>query len=258
MSTRRLPNSHTTRKIVLTKASFKGNSTPPAQHPIPATLWAKLNLTNGASLASIYIAALTDVDEAEQALSASTELTEPRRDTLLQLCSHFFQVSDLAIARGVWPASFREYHHRDKNDPTLPDLRSYDDAIIQAGYILTGEANRAADDGATHTDMALPHTGEIAAALTALNAALSPHTALKDALKDRQQEAEALLPGPAGIERLILDHYDETEHTHRHLPDTARRDKCREWGLIYEGDPEDVDVASSSSSSSSSSSTGSD
>ena len=42
---------------------------------------------------------------------------------------------------------------------------------------------------------------------------------------------------PDGIDALILDLYDEVEQTYRHLPDGARRDKCREWGLTYEGDP---------------------
>jgi hypothetical protein len=156
---------------------------------------------------------------------------------LLKLCSHFFQVLDLAIDRGFWPAATREYHHRDKEVPTLPELKTYDDALEWSGYILAGETKRQSDEGAAFTPMSLPTTGEIQSALTTLQTAMGAHTGHKSALQNAQLAVDALLPENAGIDKLLLDLYNDVENYYRDYPDATRRDAAREWGILYTGDP---------------------
>ncbi len=100
---------------------------------------------------------------------------------------------------------------------------------------MIGEASRVADDGAP---MAMPCAGEVNQAHYNLMGSLGPHTTYKDALSSAQQAAETLLPGPTGIEKIILDLYNDAENHYRDLPPATRRDKCREWGLQYADHPE--------------------
>jgi hypothetical protein len=204
--------------------------------PIPTALWNKLNRNNTTGLAASFFTACNNVDDKKQAASVANAVAAPARDKLLKLCSHFLQVVNLAIDRGFWQPSMREYYGLDKNQTTLPPLTSYSDAVTIANRIITGEANRANDEGSSFIAMALPSESEIVAALAALNTAMIAQTNAKDALIDAQQVVANFLPGPGGIDKLILDLYNDLENTYRDLPDGAKRDKCREWGVIYEGD----------------------
>lgn len=253
MPSRRLPRSHVTRADVLRQASLKGNATPPADHAVPAALWAKLNLVPAGTPARLYLDALTAVDTAEQAASADTETVTTLLRAGLQLESHFFQVLDFAIARGLWSPSVRDYYGRDPHVDTLPDLTSVADALAWGEKIADGEAARTADGGAP---MAMPSAAEVAVAIYNLNLALGPQTTSKDALTDAQQAVDLLLPGPAGIDKIILDLYNDVENHYRDLPPGARREKSREWGLLYDDTPGEAPSSSSTSSSSSSSSSG--
>lgn len=257
MPTRNLPRTQVTRMHVLRQASLKGNGNPAASHPFSAAHFARINLNSPTSAGSIFAAALVNLSAKEQALSASTDTTAALLTSQLRLVSHFFQVLDLAIVRGDWPPATREYHGRDKTAGPLPRLTTYDDAVVWSGHIQTGETERASDEGAGFIAMSNPTAARVQTGATALTAALLPHSNYKTALIDAQQAVENLLPGPTGIDQLLLDHYDEVEHFYRNLPDGARRDQCRQWGLLYEGDtvPDSPGGGGSSSSSSSSSST---
>ncbi len=84
--------------------------------------------------------------------------------------------------------------------------------------------------------MALPSADEVRLAAYDLLTALNPQTNAKDALINAQQAPDNLLPGPTGIEKLILDLYNDVENYYRDYPPGARRDLCRAWGLIYDED----------------------
>lgn len=237
MPSRFLPRTHITRIKVLNKCNAKGAVT--ATKPFPAALWNDLNYGNATGRASTYRAALNLVTERSQASTEGTALVVSTFGFAAKLCSHFFQVLDLAIDRGDFDASVREYHGRDINVPGVPALTSYDDVIFWAGKIATGEAQRAIDEGATFTAFTNPTPAQVAAAHTAFAAARAAQAGPKESLTLAQQAVEAIIPGATGIDPLILDLYDETEHTYRHLGEGAMRDLCREWGIIYEGDAEE-------------------
>lgn len=177
----------------------EGNATPGAEHPFSAARWAKLNLNTAGSVARLYKDALGAVDAREQELGGiDGQRGGAGRGKLLQLCSHFFQVLDMAIERGVFPKDVREYHHRDKNVARLPKLVTYD-ALEFGGYIVAGRAERAADEGAGHVAMAMPSAAQVQTALSALQAAMGPHTTRKTALTAAQQVVEVMLPRAAGV-----------------------------------------------------------
>jgi len=84
------------------------------------------------------------------ALSAQTKATshaeEIGRD-LEQFISHFLQVFNLAVARGLFPASARAFYRLDVKSAQVPSVTSHADRLTWAGNIIDGEADRAADEG---------------------------------------------------------------------------------------------------------------
>ncbi len=251
MPSRRLPRTHTARSKVLRKASLKGHATAAADRAVPPALWAKLDLLPATTPAHLYLAALTAVDTAQSAAHAATLEVNQLLKKALRLISHFFQVGDFAITRGDWPAAARDFYGRDPFVDTLPDLQSVDDALFWGDKIATGELARTAAGGAP---MAMPGAAQVGQALYDLNLALGTQTSAADALRLLEQTPDNLLPGPTGIEKLILDLYNDVENHYRDYPAGTRRDFARAWGVQYDDDPEEEEEPGSSSSSSSSSS----
>ena len=143
------------------------------------------------------------------------------------LCSHYLQVFNFGVERGVYPKAARAFFGLDTETGVLPDLITDADAEQVGKNIATGEADLLS---ATLPAMINPSAAEVATALTNFRTQLTKHSNGSQDLDAAQEAAEALVPE---ADKVIKKIYDEAEaHYNEEEPESQRAD-CRWWGVQY-------------------------
>lgn len=240
MPSRRLPKTDDQRTDALNKAFGKWNTTASADRAITIPHFTTLSTQRTAWNTAIAARA-----NALAAQVAATKVADPLLARVKMFDSHFIQVYNLAIARGVFPAETRTFYGLDVSSDKVPPLLSQDDIVRWANQLVDGEVARFAANP-SQPPMAMPAAGDVHDDLYNYGIAAMTQSAAKDAY-DRAEEAVAALRPP--VDAAILDAWDDIENFYRHDDPPSLRRKAREWGVVYLNDP----AAGSSSSSSSSS-----
>jgi len=232
MPFRQLPSSDPTRTKALTGAFAKLGNVPPAAILItPQTATA---------LGTFLPQWQKEVSERSDALglqTSSTALLDAAGAKLRTIVSHFIQVFQLGVVRGVFSPSGRASYGLSLNEETVPDLDAEPDLLLWADHVIQGEPRRIA--AFAEPAMAMPSAADVQAALTAYNTQLALQTAAKDALESEQADVNLLRPE---ADRIILDVWDEVEFALRRLEPPTLRRRAREWGVFYAlrpGEPEE-------------------
>ena len=262
MPHRQLPNTIASVIRCLKAAREEWKRTPlAASRAITTDQWAQLDDTIPAALLNRIIGQSATVDGA---LAAQAPVTGSAADTAAKLgmtVSHFHQVFDLGVARGVFAAGARSYYQRAVAATTIPDLSGYDAIAEEADNIVKGEAARAAAEGHPATfnsgltfdsgvrfdsvtgyvAMALPSAAEVGA----LAAQFKTQRDESDRVQvDTDKQREALQTLYADALALAVDICDTVEFFYRHDPDAAsRRTKAARWGVVYIYDPSEPQPA---------------
>jgi len=153
-------------------------------------------------------------------------------DLMLGICrmhiSHFLQVFNLGVHRGVHTASERAFFGLDVSQEELPSLTKENDVIHWALQVKDGEAARVLAGG---TAMVNPTALEVETEYNSYKAKHDIQSEKKDIYDDEQQDVAAMFDT---VKNLVTDIWDEVEFFYRHEPDEAsKRRKCREWGVTY-------------------------
>ena len=235
MPTRRLPNTISGVVRTLTTARDAWKSYPDARL-LTDSHWAKLDPATPASLLARLIKEAGDVP---LALAAQAPLTDASSRGLARLTlyvSHFHQVYDLGVARGIFTAGGRAYYDREVSTGTLPDLSSAASVLDAASKIAPGETKRKEKEGAGFIAMALPSAQEVAA-VHAEVAALHSQSQVAQAFTARQQnELAAFYPEAQKLATAICNTVEyrlENDDASAHLDPSARRRIARLWGVVY-------------------------
>lgn len=149
---------------------------------------------------------------------------------LARFISHFIQVFNLAIERGVFTASDRTFYQLDESSDTVPALDSGADVRLWAGRIASGEAARITAGG---TPMAMPGASQVAMAFTPYTSADATQTTAKTNFDLAQEAVGSQRPA---VDALILDLWDTIEYNLRANDPPSLRRKAREWGVVYDED----------------------
>ena len=232
--------------LVLTTARNEWKNTPVlANRAISAEQWAQLDDTIPGNLLNRFIRQNGIVDNAMAAQVPVTASVEACAKRLGMTVSHFHQVFDLGVARGVFAAGARSYYQRPANATSIPELKSYDAITTAAGHVVAGEAARAQAEGhpATYDSgvrfdsitgyvaMALPSAAEVG---TLLGQFTTLRAESNDVLVDTDTQREILQPIYTDALALAEDIYDTVEYFYRKDPsDSSRRQKCERWGVVY-------------------------
>ena len=226
MPFRRLPDTDAGRTKALTTAKEKADTTDPAQWAIDAATKARLDAT----LPSWK----TEVTERGTALSGQLEASK-EEDEAQAFCAltstHFIQVFNLGIKRGVYKASDRAYYGIDGNDENTPRITTEADTTLWAQRLIDGEAERTAAGGA---DMANPSVDDVQAAFADWQSKHTTQSGKKDEYDKEQEDVEGMRPD---VDDLIVDIWDEVEFTFRKDDAPSKRRKAREWGVFYDTRP---------------------
>ena len=239
MPHRVLPNSIPTASRCLKKARDQWLlTTVPAERAITAEHWAKLNpdpALNPPSFLTRLLKESGEVDIAIGAQGTATDNFNAARKRAAIFVSHFYQVYDLGVTRGIYTAAGRSYYGRSITDTAIPDPATEDDLADALESLIKGEADRQTAEGAAFVPMSNPSAVEVNAVRTQFNTLRNPK---KLALErtDREREDVTSLE-PEALE-LCKDIYDTVEYFFRKDPnDASRRTKCERWGVVYHFEP---------------------
>ncbi len=222
MPFRQLPSSDEARLQALQAAFEKVAATPADQLAI--------SLATKTRLETQYPLFRTELEERGTALAGQTMATQAQEAQAWRLrtwTSHFFQVLNMAIERGMVPAAARAFYQLDVSQTALPRLSAEADLILWAGRAVSGEATRVAAGG---SPILSPPIAEVSAELAQYQTLRSVQSAKKDAYIGEAADVEALRPTE---DDLIRDIWDEVEFHFRHDSPSSLRSKAREYGVYY-------------------------
>ncbi|MCW5906907.1 MAG: carboxypeptidase regulatory-like domain-containing protein [Chitinophagales bacterium] len=174
---------------------------------------------------------MQEVGSALSAQSAATVTANAAKAAARMHISHFFQVFNLGIQRGIYSAQQRAHFNLDVNSADLPRLVTEQEIATWGQRIVTGDAARTAVGGAA---MSNPTAAEVATVHSAYIAAQSTQSTLKDAYDHEQEDVQAL---ETEADDLIADIWDEVEFTFRKDSPPSKRRKAREYGVRYIPNP---------------------
>ena len=231
MPYRRMPNSDATRLDALRAVYTKADATPAESLAFSQENYDQLKV--------LYPQFKKEMDERGTALSVQSESTILRsaaEEKCRLIVSHFLQVFNFGVARGIYKVSERAYFQLDINQENLPDLKTEEGLRSFAENIITGDPKRVAAGG---VEMANPSAAEVEAAYNDYVAKLTDQSTKKDTYEKEQKDVDNMR---AQIDELIRDIWDEIEFKFRKDEPPALRRKAREYGVVYvsrPGEPEE-------------------
>ena len=229
MPTRHLPRTDDERSTAMNLCVVKYNATPnPTDKLITGTQFASL-----IGRLSTWTSARDALAPLLRAQTTATTTVNTAFTTLARAISHFIQVFNFAVARGVFTASDRTFYQLDESSDVVPPLSSGADVRLWGARIASGEAARVAAGGAA---MAMPTAGQVAAAFSTYTTAEATQTSAKTAYDNGQEAVGTQRPA---TDALILDLWDTIEFNLRANDPSSLRRKAREWGVVYVGDEEE-------------------
>lgn len=141
--------------------------------------------------------------------------------------SHFIQVTKMAIMRGDVPANVLNYFGLEESDKKNYTLATEKEIIDLGEKIIQGETQRIKDGG---TPIANP-TGAMVKVRYENFMEGCRHQKTLQANTAREQKKLADLRPLA--DEIILNIWNEVEETFKELSDDLRREKAKEYGLVY-------------------------
>jgi hypothetical protein len=222
MPTRKKPGSDEGRDKALYTAKTKNDGILPANRFLTNQTQTRLN-----AIQPSFRSALEARGTALANQSEGTAVNDAAKAAARMFVSHFFQVFNLGVARGVYTKSQRSFFQLDVNSDSVPTLTSEQDIILWGLRIETGDAARVAAGGAA---MVNPTAEEVKEKVNDFIDRNGEQTVLKDAYDIKQEAVETLR---VEADKVITKVWDETETFYNEETPSSKRRNCREWGVIY-------------------------
>jgi len=222
MPYRRLPNTDVARLRALKIAYVKGQEVPPFKLAYSQPTFTKVQ----AFLALFEHALLIHKSAFTNQVSKSKDYINALKKAKLYI-SHFIQVINMAIQRGDMPPTIRSFYGLDEYDNRVPLLTTEAEVIRWGEAIIKGEADR------TRKGMAPVTNPTIAVVKVRFEDFKDTYNYQKTLQKNNNRTLQELARMRQNADELIAKVWDEVEETFRELPDDVRREKTKEYGLVY-------------------------
>jgi len=183
MPYRRLPNTDIGRLFALDAAEFKANNTDPLNLAFSSATKTRLD-----TFLPNFRTQMGDRNEALAKQTAATLAATTAKQTQKMFNSHFIQVFNMGVLRGVHPASERAYFNLDVNTGYVPSMTNETDINNVADEIVDGEATRVANGG---TAMANPSAAEVDAVHTDWDTKRATQSTERDQYDQELEDVEA-------------------------------------------------------------------
>jgi hypothetical protein len=222
MPYRRLPNTDVARLRALKIAYLKGKELPPFKLAYSQHLFTKVQ----AFLPQFEHALLVHKNAYAIQVNKSCEYATALKKAKLYI-SHFIQVLNMAIQRGEIPASVKNYFELEENDFRVPSLNTEQDVIKWGELLIKGEAER------IRKGMAPVTNPTIAVVKVRYENFMDTYNYQKTLQKTNLRTLDNLSKLRVDADELITKIWNEVENTYGELNDDVKRERSKEYGLIY-------------------------
>lgn len=222
MPYRRLPNTDVARLRSLKIAYVKGKELPPFKLAFGQPTFTKVQ----AFLSQFEHALLVHRSAFNNQVSKSKDYINAIRKAKLYI-SHFIQVINMAIARGDLQSTARAFYQLEDYENKVPLLNTEADVIKWGENIIKGELDR------SRKGMSAITNPSIAVVKVHFENFLDTYNFQKTLQKNNVRTLQDLAKLRRDADNLIIKIWDEVEETYAQLPDDLRRERAREYGLVY-------------------------
>ena len=222
MPYRRLPNTDNARSIALQTALSKGKELPPFKLAFTQKSLQKTQ----AFLTRFERAIILHKQSHLRQVEYNKEYQKVLKKAKLFL-SHFIQVMNMAITRSELPASTRISFGINENDKTLPVFVSEKDIIYWGKKLIDGESSRT-------LLRQTPITNPTIAVVKVRYEQFLEANRFQQILKEKNNRTLDNLSSLRNeADEIILDIWNEVESSYNDLPDNLKRERAKEYGLVY-------------------------
>jgi hypothetical protein len=222
MPYRRLPNTDTARIKAMKTALEKGKELPPNKMAFSSKTIVRLQkfLPQFDHNFHLYRQALASQNK------KSKDYNETLRKARIYL-THFIRVMNMAIFRGDLPAETRAFYGLATDESTVPSLTSENELMSWGRRIIEGEEFRIKKGGSPITN---PTIAVVKVRFENFLEAWNYHNTFAKRTIEYTEKNTKLRKE---ADEIILQLWNEVEHTHTSLPEEIRRTESEEYGLKY-------------------------
>lgn len=222
MPYRRLPNTDVARLRSLKIAFVKGKDLPPFKLAYTQATYNKVQ----SFLPQFEHALLMHRTAFNNQVTKSKDYINSLRKAKVYI-SHFIQVVNMAILRGDLPSNIRSFYNLEDYENKVPLLNTESDVIKWGEAVIKGETDRLRKGLSPITNP------NIALVKVRFENFLESYNYQKTLQKNNTRTLVDLSKLRLDADSLISKVWDEVENTYRDLPDELRRDRAKEYGLVY-------------------------
>lgn len=222
MPYRRLPNTDNARSIALQTALSKGKELPPFK-----LAFTQKSLQKTQSFLTRYERVIIQHKQTQLRQVENNKEYQKVLKKVKLFISHFIQVMNMAITRFELPASTRISFGINEDDRALPVLVSEKDIIYWGKILIDGEASRT-------LLRQTPITNPTIAVVKVRYELFLEANRFQQILKEKNNRAlEKLSAIRTEANEIIKDIWNEVESSYKDLPDNLKRERAKEYGLVY-------------------------
>lgn len=222
MPYRRLPNTDASRYRALETSLNKSFS---VHHSELA--FSQKTLLQIKSFLPTFKLALAVYKENSDQLRKLSDQTSQHNKSLRLYVSHFLQVLNLAILRGEYKESVRNYYGLDAKASNLPDISSDSQLLKWTKQVIDGEELRIREGG---VPMSNPRIAMVKIKFEQFTQSAQSLKVSQQSTKHAQAKVADLRDG---ADKLILELWNEIEATYNSLSAEERRTKSAIYGVKY-------------------------
>lgn len=219
--TRIYPRTTYTRKAALDIAKQKNDSITDISPLMPKTI-ERLN-----AICPLLHERTSELTIATAQLALQAEVKTKAKNKTVMLCSHFIQVFDLGVKRGVFSVADRLYFSLPENSTKLPRMIQDMEILMVAENLIRGDAKRVENGGAA---VSCPTIAEVQAAHSEFKTTFLNMSNCHSRLSIKQKAVKELTKEVRGVLRKV---WDEVETFYCDLPREGMRNHGRRWGIVY-------------------------
>lgn len=219
--TRLYPRTTYTRKAALDTAKQKNDSLTGESPLTPKTI-ERLN-----AICALLDERTIELRAATGNWAMQAEVKAKAKNKTVMLCSHFIQVFDLGVKRGVFGLTDRVYFGLHENSTKLPRMIQDMEILMVAENLIRGDAKRVENGGAP---VSCPTIAEVQAVYSEFKTAYLNMSNHHSRLSIKQKAVNELTKEVRGVLRKV---WDEIETFYDDLPREGMRSHGRRWGIVY-------------------------
>jgi hypothetical protein len=222
MPYRRLPNTDVARLRALKIAYLKGKELPPFKLAFSQASFTKVQ----AFMPMFEHTLLLHKNAFTNQVNKSRDYTNALKKAKLYI-SHFIQVLNMSIIRGELPSSVKKFYDLEEEDYKVPSLNTEQDVIKWGEIIIKGEAER------IRTGMAPVTNPTIAIVRVRYENFMESYNFQKTLQKTNNRTLGELSKMRKEADELITKIWNEVEATFNESSDDEKRERSKEYGLVY-------------------------